>query len=252
MNTGFLEADVRYGDIADTRYNKPYDYFESRLRLVAGSGQKLVNHASITGRLTAWPLHEGRHSTLGVGLFQHFNYLSTDSIHHHDFPYMLSETASAGPSIFWQIRSVSGQRYLDQALHMSGILMGGSKSDWTGSKHARDYNLGSGFSVKWHAYLHLGDRLAIGCHTDYYRLYTWKGYEDTHYKEADLKTSAQGDEGCTWMLVVNPTVDLHIAHGWGLRFAGDYLLRHTSYRYHPYVKSHALEARIGLLYTLSL
>ena len=93
-------------------------------------------------------------------------------------------------------------------------------------------------------------RYAFSLWAEYTRLFTWKSYEKTNYKPEIHKTSAQGDAGNTWMMVVSPRLDIKIAGPYWLTLSGDYLLRHTNYKYHPHAASNTRDLRIGLKYQL--
>jgi hypothetical protein len=140
--------------------------------------------------------------------------------------------------------------HLEQRIFLNGILLGGTKSDYY-SVIDRDYNMGSGFSVKTKTHIelrHFG-RFILNAH--YYRIFTWKGYDpDTDLsaltEEEMLHLNAQGDKGNAGLLVVNPMAVFDIAKNWSIELSGSYFSRHTHYKYYDNVKANTFEIRLGL------
>ena len=115
----------------------------------------------------------------------------------------------------------------------------------------RDYNMGSGYSIKTKTHMelrHFG-RFILNAH--YYRIYTWKGYDpDTDFSsltEHDmLHLNSQGDKGNAALLVVNPIAQFDIAKNWSLELSGSYYARRTHYAYYDDVKANTFEVRLGV------
>ena len=134
-------------------------------------------------------------------------------------------------------------------IFLNGILLGGTKSDYY-SVIDRDYNMGSGFSVKTKTHLelrHFG-RFILNAH--YYRIYTWKGYDpDTDLssltEDEMLHLNSQGDKGNAGLLVINPITVFDIAKNWSIELSGSYYSRRTHYKYYEDVKANTFEVRLG-------
>ena len=61
-------------------------------------------------------------------------------------------------------------------LHANGIILGGILSDYYRYYH-RNYNWGSGFAFKFGLNLFYKQRFSLSFANQFYRLYTWKGYD---------------------------------------------------------------------------
>ena len=72
----------------------------------------------------------------------------------------------------------------------------------------------------------------------YFRLYTWKGYEDKDLQPyvdgtADLHyLNVQGDNSNAALLVINPVFEFHLAKQWSINLSGAYYWRRTHYNYY--------------------
>ena len=96
----------------------------------------------------------------------------------------------------------------------------------------------------------------------YFRIYTWKGYEDKDLQPyvdgtADLHfLNVQGDHSNVALLVVNPVMEMHLARQWSLTLSGSYYSRRTHYKYYydkdlilrqnSTVRANTFETKIGL------
>ena len=255
MNSAFFDVSIRYGNATDCRQNKPYDHFLANLQIVVGGHQNMLHRAHITGRLKGWQTSNTESWQSAAGIYQFFNYRYTDNVSSGEVPFILSEAASIGPG--FTVRHAEGggngtpQHHIFEAsAFVSGIGLGGSMSDYKDERHTRNYSFGSGFSTKLHLLAEPSRWLRFTLSAEYTRLFTWKSYEDTNYKPEIYKNSAQGDAGNTWMTIVSPTLDVRISGSYWLSLSGDYLLRHTNYKYHPHVASNTRDLRIALKYCL--
>ena len=87
--------------------------------------------------------------------------------------------------------------------------------------------------------------------SDYYRIFTWKGYEHKDLANTDpLFLNAQGDKGNATLLVVNPRLLLTLGENVALNLSGSYYYRDTFYKYHNNVKAKTYEVGLGLTFRL--
>ena len=253
MNTVFFDFSIRYGNAVPQRKERPYDYFMADARVVVGAHQNMLNRADIIGRLKGWQMSDSASTwQTGFGLYQFFGYHYTNSIHDGETPYILSEAASLGAGFTFCRRPGKGTSSprIEAAVFASGIGLGGSLTDYSAADHTRNYNFGSGFSTKMLSLVEISRRVRLDVRAEYVRMFTWKSYEEAHYKPEIYKTSTQGDAGCTWMTVVTPVLGIRLSEHYWLSVAGDYLLRHTRYKYHPATESATRELRMALKYQL--
>ena len=116
---------------------------------------------------------------------------------------------------------------LEQSVFLSAILLGGSLTDYY-NVIDRNYNMGSGYSVKNKTLLDFGRYGQFALNLHLYQIFTWKGYEHKDLENTNpLYLNAQGDKG-----------NMEIS----------YFYRHTHYTYHKDVQYKTFETRVGLLY----
>ena len=98
--------------------------------------------------------------------------------------------------------------------------------------------MGSGFSIKSKTQLDFGKFGRFVLNAKYFRLYTWKGYEDKDLDayvsgEKDLHyLNVQGDNSNASLLVINPVIEFHLARLWSVNLSGAYYWRRTHYNYY--------------------
>ena len=165
-------------------------------------------------------------------------------------PYRISEAASLGPGFIYRFPQMGNLMGIEQRIFLNAILLGGSLSDHY-NVIDRDYNLGSGFSAKVGTTLDFGIYGSLIINADYYRIYTWKGYEGKDLATIDpIYLNAQGDKGNASLLVLSPRMIFHINNRWSAEVATSYYWRDTRYKYHDNVKAKTFDARVGLMMRL--
>ena len=261
IHAPYLNMTLTYGTSVDgERHTMPYDFFDVEANAAFGGGQPFVNTLNIVGRLWSMPIlnkavenTDGQEMEAEFGIYQHFNYYDAKPIEDGSelTPYRISEAAGFGPGFILSLPHSDGLSKLEQRIFLSGILLGGTKSDYF-NVIERDYNMGSGFSVKSKTQLDFGRFGRFILNAKYFRLYTWKGYEnkdlqayadgtkDLHY------LNVQGDRSNATLLVVNPVMEIHLAKQWSISLSGAYYSRRTFYKYYDKVHANTFETKMGI------
>ena len=254
VHAPYINMTLTYGTSADGEHHTtPYDFFDVELNSAFGGGQPFVNTLNIVGRLWSTSILDKKDMAGEFGIYQHFNYYDAEAIENGSdlTPYRISEAAGFGPGFILSLPQMGGLSKLEQRIFLSGILLGGTKSDYF-NVIERDYNMGSGFSIKSKTQLDFGRFGRFILNAKYFRLYTWKGYEDKDLQAyadgtADLHyLNVQGDRSNAALLVVNPVIEIHLARQWSVTLSGSYFSRRTFYRYYPTVHANTFEAKIGI------
>lgn len=246
----YLSFNLEYGDPFEEADTQPYSYFCANVSMGFSGSQPLFSGLHLMGRLWSSIVYSGKEGQTLVGLFQHFNYYDSKPVKDGTTltPYRISEAAAFGPGIIWQFPRVGNLSRLEQRLFADLILLGGTKSDYYNIID-RDYNMGSGFSLKTNTLMEFPRLGRFVLHVDYYRIFTWKGYEGKDLTTVNpLYLNAQGDRGNAELLVINPMFLFHLKHNLGIELAGDYYARNTHYKYHDEVRARTFEVRAGLVY----
>lgn len=186
------------------------------------------------------------------GLFQHFNYYDSEPVKDgsQQVPYRISEAASIGPGFIFHFPRVGNMGSMEQRLFLDAILLGGSLSDYY-TVIDRDYNMGSGFSLKAQTLMEFPKVGNFSLAADFYKIYTWKGYTQEKLEHSDpLYLNAQGDKGSASLLVVSPRFNIYLKKNLSIEAGASYYMRDTRYKYHTNVHAQTFEVRLGLRYTL--
>ncbi len=204
--------------------------------------------AHLLGRIWSRPLLEGDDVKMELGIYQHFSYYDSKPVKDGTTltPYRISEAAAIGPGAVFSFPAVGALSRLEQRVFLSGILLGGTKSDYY-SFIDRDYNMGSGFSIKSKTHLEMRNFGRFILHAKYFRIFTWKGYEQKDLSGINpLYLNSQGDKGNAHLFVVNPILEIDLHREWSLLVAGSYFARTTHYKYYDDVSAKTFELRVGL------
>ncbi len=249
----FRGVHAPYLNMVLERHTTPYDFFDVDATISMGGGQPLVNNLQIVGRLWSTSILDKKDMAGEFGIYQHFNYFDAKPIEDGSelTPYRISEAAGFGPGFILSLPQMGGLSKLEQRVFLSGILLGGTKSDYF-NVIERDYNMGSGFSIKSKTQLDFGKFGRFILNAKYFRLYTWKGYEDKDLQAyadgtKDLHyLNVQGDRSNAALLVVNPIMEMHVNKQWSLTLSGAYYSRRTFYKYYDKVHANTFETKIGI------
>lgn len=251
----YLELGMEYGDAYDNEENKPFSYFRSNVTFGFSSNQPAINRLNLMGRIWGTPIADTKKLEADFGIFQHFNFYNSEAVKDGTdlIPYRISEAASVGPGLIYRFPHLEERMNLEQRILLSGILLGGSLSDYLYIQE-RDYNMGSGFSAKIQTVMDIKKVGYVNIDANYFHIFTWKGYDRSKWvgKEGfDLDyTNAQGDPGNTRMMAFNANFGLYLSRHLSLDLRGSYFWRHAHYRDFKDVDAKTFELRAGLTYKL--
>ena len=264
IHAPYVNLTLMYGTPVDgDKHNVPYDFFDIEANMAFGGGQPFINTLNIVGRLWSTPILDEKDMAGEFGIYQHYNYYDSEPIEDGSelTPYRISEAAGFGPGFIVSLPKMGALERLEQRIFVSGILLGGTKSDYF-NVIERDYNMGSGFSIKSKTQLDFGKIARFVLNAKYFRIYTWKGYEDKNLQgyvdgTRDLHyLNVQGDRGNAGLLVVNPVIEMHLRGPWSITVSGTYYSRRTFYKYYydrnlnlqerSSVHANTFEAKVGM------
>ena len=254
VHAPYLNLTLMYGTPVDgERHTHPYDFFDVESNIGMGGGQPLVNSLQIVGRLWSTPILDQKDMAGEFGFYQHFNYYDAKPIEDGSelTPYRISEAAGFGPGFIFSLPQMGALSKLEQRVFVSGILLGGTKSDYFNIIE-RDYNMGSGFSIKSKTQLDFGKIGRFVLNAKYFRLFTWKGYklEDIENDFKNVKDlhylNVQGDKSYAALFVICPVMEVHLTRQWSVTLSGAYYIRSTHYKYYDTVHANTFETKLGL------
>ena len=248
------ELMLEYGDKFSDERQRLFDYFTVRGNLNIQASQPALGRVNISGRLHGRNIiNDDKHHRLNLAIYQTFDYFDSDtiSLKSAKVPYRICAPAAFGGGLTYQYRTDKNDS-VDAFIGWNGIILGGALCDYY-NVYKRNYNLGSGFSIKAsiNAFLSKG-RVNIGASHGFYRLFTWKGYpDDVLTKPYTHKTlNAQGTESQTSFHITELRADVKVIDRLYLTASMINFARHTHYIHHPSVTSSTTEARLMLTYRL--
>ena len=246
----YIDFRFQYGDAFDTDSSQPYDYFTARASVGLSPNQPLISQINLLGKL--WGTTTTTRSGMEVlfGIFQHFNYYDSEEVIDGSgrIPYKISETTSFGPGVIYKFPKVNKMVDLEQRLFLSGILLGGSLTDYY---HVidRNYNMGSGYSLKNNTIIDFNKYGLFALNVNLYHIFSWKGYSEEDLEDSNpLYLNAQGDKGNALLAVVNPIIEINLNEHFRVNLEASYYYRRTHYTRHIDVKSKTFETKLGIAY----
>lgn len=232
---------IEYGEPFDVEGKKPYDWFTLTLKAGACKNSSALQQVSILGRLygKSWRTNGG--SDVLLGLFQHFNY--------YDLPQMeVSESNSFGPGVIIQFRDKRGVPATRLQMHLGAVVMGGISSDYY-KVLKRDYNMGSGYSLKGSVsrdWKHVSASLDLS----HYQIFTSREYDhafdDGKSRFDPLYLNAPGAKGHSTVDMAQLNVDIRCAKNLCISIMPAYYFRSSHYDFHPDAQASLFDITLGL------
>lgn len=212
-------------------YYKPFEWFSLKCEFEFFSHQPIVTQVNATGVLWAKNINHNDKYTLTFGAFQHFDFYNSQIENGNGdlvSPYRISEAAAYGLGMLFSrdYDVLKEGLQLRATAYVNGIILGGTITDHF-RDNERDYNMGSGYSVKTYAGITLNKRWSIDLSGEHYHIYTWKSTSQKGFN------STQGDEGHSHLTVLSPYITYHSGKKWKISVVNRHFLRVTRYKHYP-------------------
>lgn len=248
MNVSFH---LDYGDPFYDEFYSPYEWFRFRFGMDLFSSQPVISQVNAIGALWGKRVWTKGSRSLTAGVFQHFDYYDSalrSSAEQNSAPYRISEAAALGGGlIYYKSASPDDKTDIFAEFYTNGIALGASLSDYM-KLGDRDYNLGSGYSVKAATGLIYNKRLAFLLNLENYHVFTWKGYaENIDWQTVDPTTlNVQGDAGNARLTVFSIKLAYLLKDRWNLSLTDRYFARRTHYKYYDTVDSSTYDLMLSI------
>jgi hypothetical protein len=253
-NGMYVDFRLLYSCLFDEDNEKPYDTFESQITFNLFSCQPIIGNVSVIGQLWGENI-SSKNEKLNAhwGIFQHFDYYDSNISPKENTvkSYRISEAAAFG--IGGQLKTSLKKNTISIfSAYLNTILLGGCITDYF-QVNNRDYNIGSGFSIKINSQLSFGTKAVLTAGLKNYRIFTWKGYNPelnlsqlTH--EEQLHLNVQGDKGNVRFTICNLNFNYCVRKHYTFSVEAAYYLRNSSYKHFSGVKNSIVETKLGLGY----
>lgn len=247
----YLDLDVKYGDPLNGNSNKPYDFFYFRIGFNVTGNQPFVNDVGLVAKLFGRQLEPLPGHRMMLGIFQHFDYYDSEAVVDDSElpPFKIAETAAFGLGMIYDLPASNARLSIRQSTYANAIVLGGSISDHY-KVIDRNYNMGSGFSVKGTTEIHFRNYADFSLNIQHYQIYTWRGKRPDELTGNPIYYNSQGDQGHTGFTLINPTLGVYLIPKLKFQAAVTFYLRNTYYKYYENVNFDTFETRLGLVYEL--
>lgn len=250
MNVGFL---LSYGDLFEDDYYLPYEYFRFHTSFDLFSHQPVLTQVNAIAALWGKNAWQSGERSLSIGVFQHFDYYNSQINSKEGepiSPYRIAQAAALGGGLIYQKKAEEGHFFdVRQELYLNGIALGASLTDYFFAGE-RDYNLGSGYSIKTYSGLMFKQSIELMISMEKYHIYTWKGYTP-NMKLSQMKmnnSNVQGDIGNARLGVFSMKLSFYMLQKWNIGLSNNYYYRRTHYRYHDNVEYATSDALLTVGY----
>lgn len=247
-----IGTQMQYGEINES-IEKPYDWFRIGGEVNIGGGSVYLTQVNQIGVILNKEWYNSDDTKIMGGIFQHFNYYNL-KMQTKDktpvTPYYISEAAAFGPGLLAYKKNDKIEARTQ--VFVSGIALGASISDYFNIDD-RDYNMGSGLSIKLQTELQIKKNYFISLFSENYIIYTWKGLDekvelkDLTMPEIDF-LNVQGDRSTAKLHVFGASINYKLNEKFHFLIKNRTFSRNTSYKYFPSVNymSHELFFGVGL------
>lgn len=233
--------DATYGDRMCVKDNAPVNFFDLHLTASVGNGQSPIGEFTLLSRLWGMELEPKKGEAI-FGIYDHMSTFLSESWTRNRAPYRCSEGVSVGPGIFYSHNGFTTGAFV------AATLIGAATTDFY-DVYDRDYNFGSGYSIKSLNTYRPSDVFSLSLNFRHYQLFTFWGdkptdIEDRHY------VNSMGDNGTTLTEVLNLRTTISPLRHFDIELSAFLIHRNSLYKIHPHTKASHLTAEIGLKYSL--
>lgn len=246
-----LSFSLDYGDLYGDDYFNPYEWFHLNFELDFLSSQPLVSQVNAIGAIWGKHIWSKGDRNLTAGIFQHFDYydsqLKVGKERETVAPYRIAEAAAFGGGLIYQKKpATSNPVDIYAEFYLNAVLLGASTSDYFNIDE-RDYNMGSGYSIKNSIGLTYKKRWSLLLNTENYHIFTWKGYDpDIDWGTVDPESlNAQGDEGNARLTVFSVNLMYSSPKKWNLLLTSRQFFRRTHYKYYEDIEHATMDIMLS-------
>ncbi|MDR1195999.1 MAG: DUF3943 domain-containing protein [Endomicrobium sp.] len=239
-----------YGASFTDKERLPYDFFIADIDFNIIGNQPTFAETTIVGALWGkqW---EKESNAFFAGIFQHFDYYTSISLTNEGkIPYEFAETASFGGGFYFKRqKNEDNPPVFYGNIHINLVLLGASESDHY-SVYERNYNFGSGYSVKLAAIVNLSKYFNVFINAKTYQIFTLNDEEDENYDSIYDEYNVPGNNGNTLFNIFSAGLNYRPIDYWSISVEQRFYLRQSHYKFFKDVLTNSMETRIKLTYSV--
>ena len=242
-----LSTQLIYGNhfIEDTR--RPYDFFNVNFDFNLIGNQPIMSNVNIVGLIWAQEWNKGKNDFL-AGVFQHFDYydsspLKPDAVK----PFQFAETASFGGGLIYgkQQKDSEKHRFIG-SFYANAVFLGANESDYYKVEN-RNYNLGSGYSLKFNGIYRFAKRWnSIFSMKNYYFI--------THNPKSRVDESQlvnlKGNSSKSMLSTISVGINFSLSKYLTITAEQRFYSRQTQYKFFDNISTNSTENRLKLTYQI--
>lgn len=241
-----------YGDPFTYKEKRlPYDFFIADVNFNIIGNQPLISEVSVIGLLSGKQWEKDSRTFL-AGIFQHFDYYNSNSLKEGSpAPYEFAETASFGGGIYMKKQNDENTPPVFFGhLHANLILLGESESDYY-SVYERNYNFGSGYSVKFAGMVHLSKHLNAFINLKTYQIFTLNNDDKNNtYDSVYDEHNTRGNASKTLLHMGSLGLGYRFNEDWSISLEQRFFSRKSNYKYFENVSTNSTETRLKVTYSI--
>lgn len=253
-NGAFIDLIIKYGDPFENDMYRPFDYFMLRTMFNVGGNQPMIGSVNALGLIWGQTFDPLPEHTMTLGVFQHFDFYQSTAIRNSDVtPFEIAQAAAIGGGLMYKFPRIGNRIDMSYNVYANVVLMGGSVTDHF-IVNDRDYNMGSGFSIKFQSLFEINRKVSFFMGFEHYQLFTWKGYPNEPNpipSDVDIEhLNAQGNAGQTVFKIINPSLSINVSPRITVGLDPYIYWRSSYYKYFDDVKFNTFETRLSVTYLI--
>lgn len=246
-----INFNIDYGSPYDDEFYEPYEWFRFNFGLDLFSAQPVANQINAIGALWGKTVWEKDHQTLTTGVFQHFDFYNSELRAGSDLtvpPYRIAAPAAVGGGLLYRrLGNDATKTDIYTEFYLNGVALGASLSDYM-ILGERDYNLGSGYSIKGATGIIYDKKFAFIFNLENYHIFTWKGYgKNLDWDNINVNDlNVQGDKGDARLTIFSLKLGYFLKDRWNFVLSNRYFTRRTNYKYYQTVDSSTYDLMLSV------
>lgn len=245
----YARVGLQLGDPVENDNHYPYDYFQFRGDINIG-GQSGIGNVGLIGMIWGKRFEPKKGHKMVVGVFQHFDYITTDTIKDEpeSVPVRMGGAAVVGLGMIYRFPKSNDGLFVESSVHANAVLLGAAYSDYY-TVIERDYSLGSGYQLKLSTDINLKRNVIIKLNYNLMKIFTrvTKEAKDYNNENIDLHyLDVQGIPGNTMVQLIEAGLRYPITESLSFDLDAQFFIRNSTYEGFDDVRFNTYRTVVGI------